>query len=96
MIVNEYTYKGVYVQVNQNGLHQVISNDFPCFSTKTDAKRYIDRNCGAYHYEWLCRCDNLAYGGMKIGTYSTRSEAYAAGQWAGKGCFIVKRVRVNN
>ena len=44
MIVSEYTYKGVYVQVNHYGLHQVFLNNFPCFSTKKAAKEYINKN----------------------------------------------------
>ena len=49
-----------------------------------------------YHYEYECRTDNLCYGGILIGRFRSESEARSAGLNAGKGCFRVRRVRVNN
>lgn len=51
--------------------------------------------CG-YHYEYECRTDNLCWGSMLIGTYSTHDMAMCAGHNAGKGAFKVKRIRVKN
>lgn len=50
----------------------------------------------SYHYEYECRTDNLCYGSLLIGRYRTASEARTAGWSAGKGCFSVRRIRVNN
>ena len=49
-----------------------------------------------YTYVYKVYTDNLAYGRMYLGESDNKSDANAIGQWAGKGCYIVKKARRYN
>lgn len=47
-----------------------------------------------YHYEWISYTDNLAYGRMKIAQDRSYTMAAAAAQFANKGAWSIKKIRV--
>ena len=47
-----------------------------------------------YHYEYEVRASNLNYGGLLIGVFRSKSEAYHTGQFANRGVFTVRKIRV--
>lgn len=49
-----------------------------------------------YHYEYLAETDNLCWGRMKITQGRNRDVVAHEATNSGKGCFIIRRVRVKD